>query len=66
MALTGLFCALDGITEKGLAIADLTAGDSIQTHQSTSKPDLTASAAIRYTLNNAANVDEALKLLNGN
>ena len=30
MALTGLFCALDGINEKGLAIADLTAGDSIQ------------------------------------
>lgn len=65
MALTGLFCALDGINEKGLAIADLTAGDSIQTHQRTSKPDLTTSAAIRYMLNNAANVDEALKLLNG-
>lgn len=63
MALTGLFCALDGINEKGLAIADLVAGDSILTQQCTSKPDLTTSAAIRYMLNNAANIDEALKLL---
>ena len=63
MALTGLFAALDGINEKGLAIADLVAGDSVQTHQRTSKPDLTTTTAIRYMLNNAANVDEALKLL---
>lgn len=65
MALTGLFCALDGINEKGLAIADLVAGDSTLTHQRTNKPDLTTSVAIRYMLNNAANVDEALKLLEG-
>ena len=65
MALAGLFCALDGINEKGLAIADLTAGDSIQTHQHTSKPDLPFSSAIRYVLNHAANVAEALKILNG-
>lgn len=64
MSLASLFCALDGINEKGLAIADLTAGDSIQTHQRTSKPDLLTSTAIRYLLNHAANVDEALKLLN--
>ncbi len=65
MALTGLFVALDGINEKGLAIADLMAGDTIQTHQRTSKPDLTTTAAISYMLKNAANVDEALKLLEG-
>ena len=64
LALTGLFCALDGINEKGLAIADLMAGDTVQTHQRTSKPNLLTSTAIRYMLNNAANVDEALKLLN--
>ena len=46
MALAGLFVALDGINEKGLAIADLMAGDTIQTHQRTSKPDLTTTAAI--------------------
>lgn len=63
MCLTGLFVALDGINEKGLAIADLVAGDSIETHQRTSKPDLTTTAVIPYMLKNAANVDEALKLL---
>jgi len=65
LALTGLFVALDGINEKGFAIADLMAGDSIQTHQRTSKPDLTTTAAISYLLKNAANVDEALDLLRG-
>ena len=63
LALAGLFFALDGINEKGLAIADLMAGDTIQTHQRTSKPDLTTTAAISYLLKNAANVDEALNLL---
>ena len=63
MCLSGLFVALDGINEKELAIADLMAGDSIETHQRTSKPDLTTTAAISYMLKNAANVDEALKLL---
>ena len=65
LALAGLFVALDGINEKGLAIADLMAGDTIQTHQRTSKPDLTTTAAISYLLKNAANVNEALDLLRG-
>lgn len=65
LALTGLFVALDGINEKGLAIADLMAGDTIQTHQRTNKPDLTTTAAISYLLKNAATVDEALDLLHG-
>ena len=65
LCLTGLFVALDGINEKGLAIADLMAGDTVQTHQYTDKPDLTTTAAISYLLKNAANVDEALKLLEG-
>lgn len=65
LCLTGLFVALDGINEKGLAIADLMAGDTVQTHQRTSKPDLTTTGAIPYMLKNAANVDEALKLLEG-
>ena len=64
-ALASLFFALDGINEKGLAIADLMAGDTIQTNQHTSKPDLTTTAAISYLLKNAANVDEALDLLRG-
>ena len=65
MCLSGLFFALDGINEKGLAIADLMAGDSIETHQRTNKPDLTTTAAISYMLKNAANVGEALQLLSG-
>ena len=65
MALSSLFFALDGINEKGLAIADLMAGDTIETHQQTSKPDLTTTAAISYLLKKAANVDEALELLRG-
>ena len=65
MALAGLFVALDGINEKGLAIADLMAGDAAETHQRTSKPDLTTTGAICYLLKNAAYVDEALKLLEG-
>ena len=65
LALAGMFFALDGINEKGLAIADLMAGDTVQTHQRTSKPDLTTTAAICYLLKNAATVDEALELLRG-
>ena len=65
MALSGLFFALDGINEKGFAIADLMAGDNVETHQRTGKPALTTSTAIRYLLNNAANVEEALELLKG-
>ena len=63
MALSSLFFALDGINEKGLAIADLMAGDAVETHQETGKPALTTTSAICYMLKNAANVDEALELL---
>ena len=65
MALATLFFALDGINEKGLAVADLMAGDDAQTHQSSGKPALTTTSAICYLLKNAANVDEALDLLRG-
>ena len=65
MSLAGLFFALDGINEKGFAIADLMAGDEVETHQNTGKPSLTTSAAICYLLKNAATVDEALQLLRG-
>ena len=60
MALSSLFFALDGINEKGLAIADLMAGDEVETHQETGKPALTGSVAIAYVLRRAANVEEAL------
>ena len=57
--------AWTGFNEKGFAIADLMAGDNVETHQRTGKPALTTSTAIRYLLNNAANVEEALELLKG-
>ncbi len=65
MALSALFFALDGINEKGLAVADLMAGDDAQTHQDSGKPALTTTTAICYLLKNAATVDEALELLRG-
>lgn len=63
MALSCLFVALDGVNEKGFAIADLIAGDTAVTNQQTDKPDLTTTMALRYMLTNAATVDEALELL---
>ena len=63
MALAGLFMALDGLNEKGLAIAVLDAGDKVVTRQDTSKRDLTTTTAVQYLLKNAANIDEALALL---
>ena len=65
LSLTGLFFALDGVNEKGLAVADLMAGDDAVTNQDTGKPSLTTTSAIRYMLNKAATVDEALNLLRG-
>ena len=65
MALSTLFFALGGINEKGLAVADLMAGDNAQTNQDTGKPALTTTSAICYLLKNAATVDEALGLLRG-
>lgn len=63
MLLATLFCALDGMNEKGLYVADLVAGDQEETHQDTGKPDVTTSLAIRLLLNKAANVEEALQVL---
>ena len=63
MALAGIFYALDGINEKGLAIADLTAGDREETHQDNGKPDLTTTCALKYMLSKAADIDEAISLL---
>ena len=54
MALATLFFALDGINEKGLAVADLMAGDNAETHQDSGKPALTTTSAICYLLKNAA------------
>jgi len=64
MALASLFLALDGVNEKGFAIAVLEAGDQVKTDQQTSKADLTTTSAVKYLLRKAANVSEAIDLLN--
>lgn len=63
MSIAAVYVPLDGINEKGLAVADLIAGDSEVTKQNTDKADLTTTSAIRLILDKAANVDEALALL---
>lgn len=65
MLLASLFGALDGINEKGLAIADLTAGENEEIHQHSGKPAMTTTTAIKYLLKSAATVDEAVALLEG-
>lgn len=65
LALASLFAALDGVNEKGLAVADLVAGENDETHQDNGKPDLTTTCAIKYLLKTAASVDEAITLLEG-
>lgn len=63
MALAAIYVPLDGMNEKGLMIADLMAGDKVETHQDTTKCDLTTTTAIRLVLDKAATVDEAVALL---
>ncbi|MCD8048354.1 MAG: linear amide C-N hydrolase [Clostridia bacterium] len=62
-ALISLYAPLDGMNEKGLCAAVLMINDSDTINQSTGKDDITTTTAIRLLLNKAANVDEALELL---
>lgn len=62
-ALAAVYVPLDGMNEKGLMVADLMAGDQEQTHQDAGKPDLTTTTAIRLLLDQAADVPQALALL---
>ena len=63
MSIAAIYVPLDGMNEKGLCVADLIAGDSEVTKQNTDKADLTTTSAIRLLLDKAANVEEAVKLL---
>lgn len=63
MALAAVYVPLDGMNEMGVCIADLMAGDKVETHQDTDKPDLTTCPAIRLVLDHAATVDEAVELI---
>lgn len=58
-----LYAPMDGINEKGLCVAVLMIEDSAVTEQNTEKPDLTTTTAVRLLLDKAADVDEAIQLL---
>ena len=62
-SIAAIYVPLDGMNSKGLLVADLTAGDSEETHQQTGKINLTTTTAIRLLLDKAANVEEAITLL---
>ena len=57
------FAPMDGMNEKGLCVAVLMIQDSTAFAQDTGKPDLTTTTAVRLLLDKAADVDEALTLL---
>ncbi len=63
-ALVSLYAPLDGMNEEGLAVSVNMIQDSATIDQNTEKPDITTTTAIRLLLNQAANVEEALELLN--
>lgn len=63
MSIAAVYVPLDGMNEMGLCVADLIAGDNEVTKQNTDKADLTTTSAIRLLLDKAANVEEAVKLL---
>lgn len=63
-ATAAVYVPMDGINEKGLVVADLMAGDDECTNQvDSAKPNITTTSAIRLLLNHAANVEQALELL---
>lgn len=64
-SIAAIYVPLDGMNSEGLMVADLTVGDSEETHQQTGKTSLTTTTAIRLLLDRAANVEEAIDLLKG-
>ena len=63
-SLTAPFICLDGMNEKGVSIAVLTL-DSEPVRQSTGKPVIATTLAIRLVLDRAATTQEAVELLRG-
>lgn len=64
-ALVYLYAPLDGVNERGLAVAVLMIQDSDTIAQDTGKTGLTTTTAVRALLDRAGDVDEALDLLSG-
>ncbi|MCI9421876.1 MAG: linear amide C-N hydrolase [Dorea sp.] len=63
-ALAGLYAPLDGLNEMGLAVSVNMIQDNTTIEQNTDKPDVTTTTAVRLLLDQAADVEEAIELLN--
>lgn len=63
LTLAALYAPLDGMNEKGLAVSVNMIQDNSTIEQNTEKPDITTTTAVRLLLNKAADVEEALELL---
>ena len=61
--IAALYAPLDGMNEKGLCVAVNMIQDLGTISQSSSKPDITTTTAVRMLLNKAATTDEAVELL---
>lgn len=62
-ATIALYAPLDGMNEKGLCVSVNMIQDASSIEQNTAKPDITTTTAVRLLLNQAANVEEAISLL---
>lgn len=62
-ATIAMYAPLDGMNEQGLCVSVNMIQDSSNIQQTTDKPDLTTTTAVRLLLNRAASVDEAIALL---
>lgn len=63
LTLAAIYAPIDGMNEKGLCVSVNMIEDNENVNQSTGKPDITTTTAVRLLLDNAADVDEALALL---
>lgn len=63
MSAAAPYAPMDGMNERGLCVAVLMIEDSPAFGQDAGKPDLTTTTAVRLLLDKAADVDEAIALL---
>lgn len=63
LSIASIYAPLDGMNEKGLCVAILMIEDNEKVDQQTEKPDITSTTAVLLLLDQAADVEEALKLL---
>ena len=62
-AIISMYAPLDGMNEQGFAVSVNMIQDTDTIEQNTQKPDITTTTAVRLLLNQAADVEEAIALL---